>query len=488
MRSLGLKLGWVLENAETLKCGKALSGLADRRVAGLSTDSRTVRPDEIFVALIGPRFDGHDHAAEALAKGALAVVVQRDLRGEAGFRSIRVADTLKALGDLAGSLRRRRPLRVVAVTGSNGKTTTKEMLAAILKLEDRHLLATAGNFNNLIGLPLTLGRLTRETRIAVLEMGMSAAGEIARLTSIAEPDVALITSVGPAHLEFLGTVARVAKAKGELFAGLKRDALAVINDDDPFLRREAARFGGNHLYFGGTVRSEVRLGRVVPRAMSGQSLTIYGPGAARGRRVELKLLGRHNAQNALAAAAASLGAGADWDRIQEGLEAVRGFPGRLDPFQTNGGLWVLDDSYNANPASMTAGLEVLAGFKTRGRRGAILGDMLELGAKREALHRQVGRLAATLGLDYLALVGSLSAWAARSARRAGLSRSAVREFAAPEEAAAWVLAEWPRGAVLVKGSRGISLERAVEYLRVNGSAALGQNRTNQNQNLRRGFF
>jgi UDP-N-acetylmuramoyl-tripeptide--D-alanyl-D-alanine ligase len=185
--------------------------------------------------------------------------------------------------------------------------------------------------------------------------------------------------------------------------------------------------------------------------------------------VELKLPGLHNAQNALAAAAAALGVGADWDRIQQGLETVEGFPGRLNPFQANGGLWVLDDSYNANPASVMAGLATLAGFKTSGRRGAILGDMLELGVKGKVLHRQIGRLAVNLGLDYLALVGPLSAGVAGAARRAGLARSATREFATPEEAAAWVLAEWPRGAVLVKGSRGVCLERAVEYLRVNGA-------------------
>ena len=464
----GLELAWVMENAGTLAVGSDLPGLAGRKLAGWSTDSRTVRPDELFVALIGPKFDGHDHAAEALAKGALAVVVQRELPGEAGGKSIRVADTLKALGDLAGALRRLRPLRVVAVTGSNGKTTSKEMLAAILKLLDRHLLATAGNFNNLIGLPLTLGRLTRATKIAVLEMGMSAVGEIARLTDIAAPDVALVTSVGPAHLEFLGTVARVAKAKGELFAGLKDDALAVVNDDDLLLRREAARFAGNRLYFGATARAEVRLGRIEPRGLAGQKLTFYGPGAARGRRVELKLLGRHNAQNALAAAAAALGAGADWDRIEEGLAAVRGFPGRLVPVKVNGRLWMLDDTYNANPASVSAGLAFLAELKIPGRRGAILGDMLELGGPGQGLHRRVGRLAAGLNLDYLALVGPLSAATARAARRAGLAPAAVREFAGPEEAAAWVLAEWPQGAVLVKGSRGLCLERAVEHIRKNG--------------------
>jgi UDP-N-acetylmuramoyl-tripeptide--D-alanyl-D-alanine ligase len=469
-----LKLGWVLENAGTLEAGADLPAQAERHLAGLSTDSRTIRRGEVFVALAGPNFDGHNHAAEALAKGAPAVVVQRPLKGEARRKSIRVADTLRALGDLAGALRRRQPLLVVAVTGSNGKTTTKEMLAAILSLEDKHFLATAGNFNNLVGLPLTLARLARKTRTAVLEMGMSVPGEITRLTRIAEPDVALITSVGPAHLEFFGRVAEVAKAKGELFAGLKEDALAVVNDDDPFLRREAARFAGNRLYFGATARSEVRLGRILPRGLSGQSLTLYGPGAARGRRVELKLPGRHNAQNAWAAAAAALAAGAGWDRIQQGLEALRGFPGRLVPFQTQSGLWVLDDSYNANPASVAAGLEVLAGFKTRGRRGAILGDMLELGSHGKAFHGRIGRLAVSLGLDYLALVGPLSSGTARAARRAGLAKSAGREFAAPEEAAAWILAEWPKGAVLVKGSRGIRLERAVEFLRVNGRSGRPQ--------------
>ena len=468
MKDLGLKLSWVLENAGTLSSGAAISSLAGQALAGLSTDSRTIRPNEIFVALIGPNFDGHDHAGEALAKGALAVVSQRALKGEAGRKSIRVADTLKALGDLAESLRHRRPLRVVAVTGSNGKTTTKEMLSAILKFKDQHLLATAGNFNNLVGLPLTLARLTRRTKIAVLEMGMSAAGEIARLTDIAAPDVALITSVGPAHLEFFGTMAKVAKAKGELYAGLKEDTLAVVNDDDVFLRREAARFAGNHLYFGGTSRSEVRLGRVETRSLAGQKLIIHGPGAARGRRVELKLPGRHNAQNALAAAAAALGAGADWDWIQEGLETANCFPGRLEAFQCQGGLWVLDDSYNANPASMSAGLSVLADFKTSGRRGAILGDMLELGSKGPAFHRGIGREAAGLGLDYLALVGPMSADIARAARRAGLARKVTREFATPEEAAAWVLAEWPKGAVLIKASRSIRLERAAEYFRVQG--------------------
>ena len=465
MKDLRLKLAWVMENVGAVHFGGALAGLAGRPLAGLSTDSRTLKPGEVFVALPGERFDGHDHVSAALARGALAAIVQRPLPGEAGARSIIVPDTLRTLGDLAGCLRRRQNLRVVGLTGSNGKTTTKEMIAAILGRADRRLLATAGNFNNLVGLPLTLFRLGPATRLAVLEMGMNHFGEIARLTEIAGPDVALVTSVGPAHLEFFDSVSQVARAKGELYAGLRADALAVVDDDVPLLRREARRFAGNHLYFGSTPRSEVRLGRVSAGSPAGQTLTFHGPGAARGRRVALRLLGRHNARNALAAAAASLAAGADWDQIKEGLESVRGLPGRLSAGRA-GGLWVLDDSYNANPASVAAGLEVLAGLKPRGGRGAILGDMLELGPSGPAWHRRIGRLAARLKFDFLALVGPLSGGTAAAARRAGLPREAVGEFETPEEAAAWVLGRGRRGtAVLVKASRGLRLERAVERLR-----------------------
>ena len=261
---------------------------------------------------------------------------------------------------------------------------------------------------------------------------------------------------------------------GNLFAGLKEEAIAVTPADEPLLRREARRFAGNHLYFGAAPQAQVRLGRVMARGLSGQRLTLFGPGAERGRRVELQLLGAHNARNALAAAAAALAAGADWDQIQAGLETVGGCPGRLSAFQVPGGLWVVDDSYNANPASVGAGLEFLAGLRTRAGRGAILGDMLELGPRGPSLHRRVGRLAAALKLDFLALVGPLSGRTAAAARRAGLSREAVREFAAPEEAAAWVARSRPRWkVVLVKGSRGVHLERAVEYLRAGGASRAG---------------
>ncbi len=466
MKELGLTLRWIADNAGAEKRGADVAALERRRVGGISTDSRTVGRGEVFVALRGERFDGHRHAAEALAKGALAVVVQRPVRGEAARRALMVPDTLQALGRLALSLRRRQKIQVVGLTGSNGKTTTKEMLAAILSLKDPHLLATEGNFNNEVGLPLTIFRLSPATRAAVLEMGMNHFGEIARLTAIAEPDVGLITSVGAAHLEFFGSVSQVAKAKGELYAGLPPSAVAVVDADEPLLVREAKRFGGNKFYFGQGPEAQVRLSRVASRDLAGQDLTLKGPGAERGRRIRLKLLGPHNAHNALAAAAAALAAGADWDQIVQGLEAVERFAGRLSPFKTASGLWVLDDSYNANPTSVAAGLRVLGALRTRGPKGAILGDMRELGRGGPALHRNIGRLAAELKLDFLAVVGDLSRGTGRAARRAGLAKSAVVEFDAPEEAARWVAETKGRGsAVLVKGSLSTGLKRAVEVLR-----------------------
>lgn len=465
MKDLRLPLSWVLENCGAVKIGSGLEALKKKAVAGISTDSRTINKGEIFVALAGEKFDGHSHVGEALKKGALAVVVQKPVRGETAAVSITVADTLTALGDLAQALRLRRNLRVVGLTGSNGKTTVKEMLSAILTLKDQALLSTKGNLNNLVGLPLTVFRVTKESRYAVLEMGMNHFGEIARLTEIAQPDVGLVTSVGPAHLEFFGTVSRVAKAKGELYQGLKESALAVVNCDEPLLMREAKGFKGNKIYFGTGPQAQVKLGRVISRGIDGQVFTLFGPGAEKGCRITIKQLGPHNIHNAVAAAAAALAAGAEWDQIVTGLGRVENYPGRLFPLKIKSGMWILDDSYNANPASVEAGLRVLAGLKNK-IKGAILGDMLELGQAENSSHRGIGRLAAELNLDFLALVGSRSHQTAVKALKAGMSKSQVAEFETPQEAARWVSETWRRGtAVLVKGSRSMKLEGAVEYLK-----------------------
>jgi len=467
MKELRLTLGWIMDNIGAVKLGSGLPALNRKVAAGISTDSRSVGAGEIFVALAGPKFDGHDHVQEALKKGALAVVVHRPLKkGPAADLAIKVEDSLVALGQLAQALRRRLDLRVIGLTGSNGKTTTKEMLSSILVLKDPHLLATRGNFNNLVGLPLTIFRSEARTRLAVLEMGMNHFGEIARLTEIAEPRVGLITSVGAAHLEFFGTIGRVAMAKGEIYAGLAPDGVAVVDADEPLLLREARHFQGNKIFFGRNADAQVRLSRVRSRDLNGQDLTIHGPGAEKGRTLRLRLLGAHNAHNALAAAAAALAAGADWDQIVQGLERVESFPGRLAVVRTSSGRLLLDDSYNANPSSMAAGLRLLGQVKTRGPKGAILGDMGELGQGGPGHHRAIGRLAAELKLDFLALVGPLSAEAARAARKTGLPTRAVAEFDSPEAAARWVAeTQSKKAAVLVKGSRSMHLEKAVEDLK-----------------------
>lgn len=465
MKDLRLSLDWIIENIGVRMVGSGLAELSSQMVSGISTDSRTVSPGEVFVALAGERFDGHAHAAEAVKRGALAVVAHKTLRGEAGRLAIKVPDTLEALGHLANSLRRRQGLKVVALTGSNGKTTTKELLAAILKKKDPFILFTKGNLNNHVGLPLTMFQVRKKSRLAILEMGANHFGEIAYLTSIAEPDVALITSIGAAHLEFFGSLSKVAQAKGELYAGLNTSAVAVVDADEPLLTRQAKAFRGNKLFYGIGPEAQVRLGRIRARGLQGQELLLSGPGAAKGLKVNLRLLGAHNAHNALAAAAAALAAGADWGQIKAGLEEAESYPGRLHAVKAASGLWILDDSYNANPTSMAAGLKVLAESGYKGPRGAILGDMGELGSKEKAFHRDLGRLTAELNLDFLAFVGPLSSLAAAAARRNGFDKSAVAEFDDAEDAARWVHETRPgQSAVLVKGSRFMKLEKAVSYL------------------------
>ena len=466
MKTLKLKLGWVAKNIGPVKSGAEIESLGRRHLAGISTDSRTIKDGEVFVALAGENFDGHSHVVEAFKKGALAAVTQKTIRGGGvAGRVLRVPDTFQALGNLAGALLRQQKIKVLGLTGSNGKTTTKEMIASILSLDDSHLLATAGNFNNLVGLPLTVFRLEKETRQAVLEMGMNHFREIEKLTEIADPDVGLITSVGAAHLEFFDSVSQVAAAKGELFAGLKSSAVAVVNVDDPLIINEAKRFSGNKLTFGCNAGAHVRLDRIQSHSLAGQDLLIYGPGAENGQKIHLNLLGSHNARNALAAAAASLAFGADWDQITEGLGRVQSYPGRLRVIKIARGQCILDDSYNANPTSMSAGLRTLGEIAGKKPKGALLGDMLELGPKTALWHRDVGRLAAELNLDFLALVGEQSAVTARAARRAGLPAARVAEFSTPEEAALWIRQTRPKNSlVLVKGSHGVHLERAVKVL------------------------
>jgi len=440
----------------------------EKILSGINTDSRTIRPGELFVALRGDTFDGHDFLSQAFERGATAAVVASDapiIRR----RCLRVPDTLKALGDLAAYLRQRQSgLKVLAVTGSNGKTTTKEMLVRILSRKYR-VLASDGNFNNLIGLPLTLFRLRTEHQVAVLEMGTNAPGEIARLTDIAKPDLALITNIGPAHLAGLGSIEGVARAKGELFAGLSRQATAIVNLDDPRVMAQAAGGPYRRLSFGFDRRAEVRVRGLRPRGLQGMRFDLVTP--AGDTMVRMPLFGRHNVGNALAASACALALDVDQDVIADALQTCRPFPGRLELKRLPGPIHLLDDTYNSNPASTRAALQVLKSLQGRGRLFAALGDMLELGRASRAEHAGIGRLAVDMDLDALAAVGRNSKAMARAAEQAGLPASQVAWFPDTNRAAGWLRTRLrPHDRVLIKGSRGMHMETIVQQLTDVGKA------------------
>ncbi|MFH1138922.1 MAG: UDP-N-acetylmuramoyl-tripeptide--D-alanyl-D-alanine ligase [Pseudomonadota bacterium] len=439
-----------------------------RTLTGISTDSRSTRPGELFFALKGEKFDGHDYLAAALEKGAAAAVVSGPAPGFPGVR-LEVPDTLTALGDLAACLRGRFPIPAAAVTGSNGKTTTKEMVVEILQRK-RNVLSTKGNFNNLVGLPLTLFGLRPEHQALVLEMGMNRPGEIARLTEIAAPNVGVVVNVGPAHIEGLGSLEGVARAKGELYERLGPRATAAVNLDDPLVRRIAEVHHGPRLTFGFDRRADVRGRGYRLAGFRGAAFDLLTPqGDAR---VRLRLLGRRNAQNALAAAATALALGASLEDITAGLEASRPFPGRLELKTLPGPVYLINDAYNSNPVSVQAALVVLSRLRGKGRTIAVLGDMLELGVVSGEEHARVGRTAIELGINILAAVGPRSRDVVDAAGGAQPGRTRVVWFQDAEEAAPWLAGEIrPYDRVLVKGSRGMRMERVVRRLAGQGEVA-----------------
>ncbi|MDR3203617.1 MAG: UDP-N-acetylmuramoyl-tripeptide--D-alanyl-D-alanine ligase [Deltaproteobacteria bacterium] len=436
------------------------------KVKAVSTDSRLAGPGTLFVALKGPNFDGRDFVSQAIAKGALAAVVEKgeELKVDKSL-IIETSCSLEALGLMARAVRDLVKPTVVAVTGSVGKTTVKELLRSIVSLGGQDSLIAAGNFNNQVGLPLTLLGLSPTTRLAVLEMGANRMGEIEALTRTAKPNVGLITAVGRAHLEGFGTVENVAKAKSEILEGLERDDYAVYNSNEELLKPYINNFKGLKMTFGEAGSgADVVLTKAVDLGLMGQRISLIGPGLKKPVSLVLKLHGRHNALNAAAAAAAGLAAGFDWEILTLGLSLAEPVEGRFKPKLSNRGLGIIDDSYNANPTSVAAALRCLAALDPLAPKAAILGDMLELGEEAQNLHIRIGRLAVKIGLDYLALVGPLSHFTAQGAAAAGLNARRLKNFSNPEEAAFWIVETAPKGSlVLVKGSRSVGLEKAVEY-------------------------
>jgi UDP-N-acetylmuramoyl-tripeptide--D-alanyl-D-alanine ligase len=444
---------------------------ADVSVTGVSIDSRTIGEGELFVAIAGPRFDGHDFVAAAAARGARAALVHRDPSPPAAVPVVRVADTTKALGELARYARASYHGPVVAITGSAGKTTTKEMTAALLATKGP-VLKTERNLNNQYGLPLNLLRLAPEHAAAVLELGMSARGELRMLSGIAQPDVAVITMVAPVHLEFFASVDEIAEAKAEILEGLRPDGIAVLNGDDPRVRqigerhraagREVVWFGRDRAYevsaenWRGTVH-----GMRFDMRIAGQTLD-----------VALPLPGPHFLMNFLAAAAVAFRLGVPADTIAATATGIQAASHRGEVVRLGEGITLLDDSYNSNPAAVEAAVQALD-MSAKGRRVAFLGDMLELGPTGEELHRQTGEKIAAK-LDALVGAGPLAKGFVEGARRAGMRAESLQHFPDSKAAAAAAAEIVQAGdAVLVKGSRGARMEAVVDALKARFGAREG---------------
>jgi UDP-N-acetylmuramoyl-tripeptide--D-alanyl-D-alanine ligase len=456
---------FALEEVLAATAGELVRLGAHTRFPGVTTDSRNLRPGELFVAIRGETHDGHDFLPDAAARGAGALVVERAHASRPlGCGVIAVRDPLAALGDLAAFHRRRCRPRIVAVTGSNGKTTTKEMLAAILgrALGPDRVLRTMGTQNNLVGLPLTLLRLAGTEEAAILELGMNGPGEIWRLAQIAEPDVGVITCVAPAHLEGLGSLHGVAEAKAELYRRLRPSATAVVNADDPLVSASARAFPGRKVPFGTAAGVTVGAHDLVDHGLEGTEFRLVVE--RQEADVRLAVPGRHNVTNALAAAAAAHALGIGLAALAGGLEAFQPPGMRMEVTQLPTGVTVLNDAYNANPASMAAALQTLAASRGR-RRVAALGEMRELGDEAPRAHRELGAAAAEARIDALFLLGPHAEEVSAGAREAGLPAERITVTASHDELAALLGAYCRAGdLVLLKGSRGAAMEEVLRRL------------------------
>ena len=423
----------------------------------VSTDSRTIRSGQLFVALRGENFDAHDFV-EAVAKTrAAGAIVERNWKGKVPkqFALLRADDTLRAYQDLAANYRKSLPLKVLAITGSNGKTSTKDFAAAVLARKFR-VTKTEGNFNNHVGLPRTILQATSEDEIGVWEIGMNHPGEIAALAKIAQPDAAIITNVGVAHIEFMGSRDAIADEKGALADAVEPDGWVILNADDPFVGRIASRTRAR-VILAGTTSGSLRAAEISQSA-TGSDFTIL-EGAHRCR-AQLPVPGLHMIQNALFAVAAGRAFGMSLEEAASGLASAPLSKARLQVKLVRG-VQFLDDSYNANPDSMKAALRTLVELEADGKRIAVLGAMGELGAETESGHREVGERAATLGVDQLIAIGENAKLTVEAAQKAGLKKAVAVETTAQ---AAELLEEFakPGDLVLIKGSRTARTEQVIE--------------------------
>jgi UDP-N-acetylmuramoyl-tripeptide--D-alanyl-D-alanine ligase len=447
--------------------GRLTAGPANRVFSSVSTDSRTLAPGALFVALTGPNFDGHRFVPDVIARGAAGVLVSQVPAPSGDAAVILVDDTLAALQQLAHAVRVRSGARVVAITGSAGKTTTKEVAADFLSARYR-VFRNAGNLNNHIGLPISLLELRHAPEVAVVELGMNHPGEIRTLVAIAEPDVRVWTNVGDAHIGHFTSAKAIADAKAEILENAKSDDLLIFNADDPMVVAHASQFVGRRLTFGEHASADVRAVGIVDRGFDGTSCEVVTPAGQ--LRLQVPLAGRAQLSNVLAATAVAIDAGVPLAEIEARAARLRAVTRRGAMTPLANGARLIDDSYNASPAATRAMLLALKATPAPGRRIAVLGEMLELGESAYALHDTCGRAAAAAGVDELVAVGGAAAdGLVQGAVAGGLPSAHIHRFPSSEQAAPAVAALVRSGdLVLVKGSRGTRLDVVADRLKAEG--------------------
>ncbi|MDP1853367.1 MAG: UDP-N-acetylmuramoyl-tripeptide--D-alanyl-D-alanine ligase [Candidatus Omnitrophota bacterium] len=460
--------GFTLNEILEATGGKFIYGNLNVSVTGVSSDSRTIKSGELFIAIRGEKFDGHNFVAEAVKKNAQILIVDNNFRldniqkklsfnADAGIAFVRVGDTLKALGDIASFHRRRFKIPVIAVTGSCGKTTTKDMIAEVLSARF-NVLKNEGTFNNLIGLPQTLLKLNRDTEIVVVEMGTNKAGEIKRLAEIARPNAGVITNIGPAHLEFFGSLGAVLKEKFELIDNLQFPYLAILNRDDALLRKRIGKTKGKTIFtFGIKNKCDFQAADI----KIGSSRVEFSLSARHNFRMDI--LGRHHVYNALAAIACGTIFGLSPEKLKKRLSNFTPPFTRINLKKIRD-YQVIDDTYNSNPLSLECAIEVLKNFDIQGRKVLVMGDMLELGEKSIILHRKAGEKILSSGIDALITVGRFSTETAEFVRK---SSSGVKVYSCGcALEARGILSSLLKAddLVLIKGSRAMQMEKAIQGL------------------------
>ena len=462
-------LPWAVKDILNATGGKLLSGNVSEAFFDISIDSRNISATDLFVAIRGERYDGHDFIESVHQSGVKGVLIQKDRSGmdsvnvfmNQGGVCIAVAETIKALGDLAGFRKKQVGVSTVGITGSNGKTTTKEMIAEVLGRSFK-VLSTQGNLNNEIGLPLTLFQLKASHQWAVLEMGMNHPGEISRLTRICSPDIGVITNVGAAHLEGLGSIEAVARAKGEILGEMNPKGTAVLNGDDPLVVDLAKTSPVRVCLYGqDNLAADVRAQSISDHGETLFFELVLPTGKVP---VNLKLAGRYMISNALAAAAVGQLAGLPPEEIKKGLEQVKPVKGRMNLIETGAGIHLIDDTYNANPGSTKAAVCALANLGKNARCALVLGDMMELGTYATSLHHEVGKVAFRKGVQRLFLTGDFAADVCAGALSEGMPAADI--IMGTKEEVLKAIHDWmkPGDWILVKGSRMMKMETIISAL------------------------